>query len=71
VKLSGFWLRALGIVEQCCGGGGLFCDRGLALTEFLPNRNDDKGEQHRVHHAYDCENETRDLVIEGEPIEAD
>jgi len=63
-------LRALGVLEQRAGGGGFSCDRGLPLAEFLPHRNDDKGEQHRIDHADDREDEAGDLVVEDEPIDA-
>src|ERR1700722_8423115 len=47
-ELSGFWLRALRVIEQSRGGGGFFCDGGMPLAEFLPDSNDDESEEHRV-----------------------
>ena len=70
-ELGGFRLRSIGVVEQCCGGGGFPCDRGLALAELFPDRDDNKGKQHGVNHADDRENEPGDLVVEGEAINAD
>jgi hypothetical protein len=64
-------LLALRVVKESRGRAGFVCDGGLRVVEFLPHDDDRKGEQHGVDNAYGREFESGDLVVLGQPSDAD